>query len=226
MKIKNIGLSERPRERLINLGVNSLSDAEILAIILQSGNREMSAIELANFLLEKYGVDKLFTISFDELTSNLGIKAAKASKILCAFELARRSLRINNNNTIFKNSLQAYNFLRADFMFQKLEVCYIILLDTKCKYIKKIKISDGDTNRVEVPFKKIVRLLFNYEAAGIILAHNHPSGDFLPSRNDKQITLKLTKILNELDFFLFDHLIFGIDNYFSFADNNLLEELY
>ncbi len=226
MNIKLISKEERPRERLIKNDVSVLSDAEVLAIILQSGTKEMSAIDLARNLLNKYGLSNLFNISYQELIKNIGIKEAKATKIICSFELAKRCLREETCKKTLISVNDAYNFIKSDFIFSKIEECYIILLDVKCRVIKKVKLSNGSVGEVGVSFKKIINYLLIYEASGIIICHNHPSGDPTPSREDKELTSRLKRTLDELNFQMYDHIIIGKNKYFSFLENNLLECLY
>lgn len=224
MLIKDINKTDRPREKLIANGPHSLSDIEILAILLNTGNKNESAIELANNLLKKYRLDELIDISYNKLSKEKGIKEAKACKIIASFELGKRAVkRKYEQDIIIDSANKAYDNLYSDYMYLKNEVCFVLMLDTKLRLIKKEQLSKGFLNNVEINVRELVNVLYKYDAYGFILAHNHPSNDSMPSKEDKYLTNFLYKITKDIGFYLLDHIIWTRDSYFSFNENHILD---
>lgn len=225
MKIKDLNLDNRPRERLIKQGPESLSDIEILAILINTGTKNYSALDLANNLLQKYDLNELLNLDYDTLSKEYGIKASKASKIIASFELAKRAIATNKEGQVLDNPKEIYEFLTPDYIYQEEEMPILLLFDTKMRLIKKIKLSSGTISGVEVDFKTIVKILLKYNCYGFVLSHNHPSGDTLPSVADKTVTSSIYRLTKEINILLLDHLIWGKNSYFSFLENHLLDFL-
>ncbi|MBQ9124484.1 MAG: DNA repair protein RadC [Acholeplasmatales bacterium] len=222
MKIKEINKDSRPRERLISNGANSLSDIELLAIMLGSGNKNESVIELSARLINEYSFERLFKMSFDELKSINGIKEAKATKLMACFEIAKRCMSKNIIGVQMLEAEDVYNYILPDYQLIDYEMVTIIYTDIKCRVIAKTSFSNELVDKIIFPIRKIINECINNKAFGIFIIHNHPSGDIKPSKSDITSTINLYNILKGIEVILFDHLIITKDKYFSFDKNRLL----
>ncbi len=222
MKIKNIVAKERPRERLISKGANSLSDYELLAIMLGSGTKEKSVLELSIELIEKYGLEKLFQMDYKELKKIKGIKEAKASKLMSCFEIAKRCIAKKDNLIQLSNAIEVYQYVQSDFLYLKTERIMILYVDTKCRVIQKSFLNGDQVAKIELPVKKIIGEAIKWNAYGIFLIHNHPSGDVMPSSSDIDSTHYLITLLNEIGIAFLDHIIVSDTNFFSLMDNKII----
>jgi len=221
LSIKDIFEEERPREKLKLDGVESLSDSELLAIIIRSGNKKMNALELSRSILSKTnGIRMLSTYSLEKLLDIDGIALAKASSILACFELAKRSYSKVPVNYIIETSLDTFSIMNSILSNKKEEYLYALFLDTSCKLISKSLISVGSINSTNFNKKNILKKALMANACGIILVHNHPSGNTAPSKNDIEITKDFSNSATQVNLFLFDHIIIGAGKYYSFLDNN------
>lgn len=225
INFKNIPDGDKPRERLYLNGSESLSNEELLAIILKTGTKKMSVKELALKLLETVGeVSKFRDVGIHTLMQIDGIGKVKAIEIKAALELGRRVyLNSEKPNKIAFHSAQAiYNYFYAILRDKKQEYFYCAYVDTKGKYIEKKCLFVGTINNSVVHPREVFKEAYLLSAAGIICVHNHPSGDSLPSKEDKMITRRLKEIsvIHGINFI--DHIIIGNGNYFSFFENNLL----
>ena len=221
LKIKDIPKEMRPRERLINSNVNALTDSEVLAVILNTGTKELDALELANYLIDTYGINKLCNLEYNELIKIKGISVRKATLLIALFELVKRTSRLTNN-IILNNPNNIFNYIKSDYMYYDTEVLTILFVNTKCHLLYKLCNSSNNIANVEVNIKHIISLALKYNAYGIILIHNHPSGDVSPSREDIVITNRLRTTLELLDIELLDHLIISKNKYYSFLGNGNL----
>ncbi len=223
--IKNWKEEDRPREKLTLKGTQALSDAELIAILIGSGNRNESAVELAKKILHFYKNDlnRLARTSILELQKFKGIGQAKAIAILTALELGKRQ-RLAKALTIpkitcSKDAFEILNPIIGDLAHEEFWVLY---LNNSNKVVHKTMISKGGLTGtlvdLRVLFKKGLELL----ATAIVIAHNHPSGKLNPSNADKQITLKIKSAADTLDIKILDHLIITQKAYFSFADEGIL----
>lgn len=223
--IKYWAEEDRPREKLILKGKASLSNAEILAILIGSGNREQSAVELAQHILSNSNnnINALSALSLNDLKKFKGIGEAKAINIIAALEFGRRrrSSEALEQKTI-TSSKDAFELLYADLADQSFEEFWIILLKRNNQIIGKKRISEGGIAGTVADPKKIFKMALDAQASSIILCHNHPSGNLKPSEQDKQLTRKLLQAGKTLEIAVLDHLIFGNDSYISFADENML----
>ena len=211
---------ERPRERLIREGPNSLSDSQLLAIILRTGRPDSTAVEVSMELLQQInGLSGLSTRGFEEICTIPGIGRAKAAQIQAAIELGKRVLstplvsgcRIHSSRDLFQHYYPLLRDLRH-------EVFKIILLDTKHRIIRDSTVSKGSLTLSIVHPREVFNLAVRASAAAVIFIHNHPSGDPFPSEEDQALTKRLVEAGNILGIRVLDHLIIGDGNYVSFAD--------
>lgn len=215
-------LSERPRERLIKYGVESLSTSELLAIIFKTGDKNISAIDLSNNLINDYGIEKLKNMSYSSLSKIKGIKESKACTLLACFELVKRCYSSNIVDVILSKPQNIYDYIFSYVALEDVEVLYAIYVNVKCQLIEKVLISKGRAYTVQFDVKKILSLAIENECYGIILVHNHPSGDINPSKSDIDSTYDVKKALRLLDIVLIDHIIVSRKGFFSFAEMNYL----
>ncbi len=225
MKIKDIPVSERPREKLISKGASSLSTSELLAIILQGGVKNVNANELAFKLLEEVGtIQNFLSLSFLELTKIKGIGSVKAAKILAVVELGKRiCLEKDNNSLNFNNTLDIYQYSRSFFYGIKQECFYCLYLDSKKRLLSYKLLFKGTMSKSSVHPREIFKEAYKINASYIVCMHNHPSGELVPSRKDIEFTSYLVKLGMIHGVLILDHLIISDDNYYSFLENNLLE---
>ena len=223
--IKQWAEDDRPREKFILKGRSSLSDAELLAIILGSGSRNESAVELARRILDSASSSlvELGKYNLSELQSFKGIGEAKSIAIAAALEIGRRrrSQEINVKNKI-ASSNDAFELLHAELSDLNTEEFWIILMNRANKVIKKIRISSGGISGTVADSRVIFKAAIDNLASAIILAHNHPSGNLKPSQADINLTKKIKNSGNILDIPVLDHIIIAENSYFSFADEGLL----
>lgn len=222
IKIKEIPKIDRPRERLINKGSNSLSDAELLAIILKTGTNNISAKDLAGQIINYCGsLQNLNNISLHELLNIKGIGEAKACLILALTELSKRmnkpqreitGVRLTSPDIIF-NYYKNLGFLKQEHF-------YCLYLNNGKKVIEEKLLFIGTINYSMVHPRDIFKEAYLNGAVSIICIHNHPSGDVTPSKEDINMTLSLKKIGEFLGIEVLDHIIIGKNNYYSFLEND------
>ncbi len=228
MKIKSIkswAEDERPRERLLSKGAAALSNVELLAILVGSGNAEESAVDLCRRIYADAGnnLTNLSRYSVTELMKYKGIGEAKAVTICAAMELSRRrSLEVALEQKQINTSKLAFEALKPLLSDLRVECFYVLLLNTANRLIKIEKISEGGMAGTVVDQRLIFKSAIENNATAVILAHNHPSGQLKPSANDKALTSKFLKAGQILDIPVLDHLIIGNNSYFSFADEGIL----
>lgn len=223
--IKYWSQDDRPREKLMVKGSESLSDSELIAILIGSGFGEKSAVELAREILKscKNNLNELGRLSISELMSFKGIGEAKAISIIAAMELGRRRKAedINKRKQI-TSSQDVFESFQPQLADKNHEEFWFILLNNSNIIIDKIKTSQGGTTGTVIDVKLIIKEAVNKLAQGIILVHNHPSGNIKPSIADKNVTEKIKNAATFFDIKLLDHVIIGNNDYFSFADQNIL----
>ncbi|MFO3715969.1 RadC family protein [Anaerococcus cruorum] len=222
--IKDFDLEDRPRERLISKGAASLSDEELLAIIIGTGTRDKNVIELSREILETFSYENLSDIEVSELIKIKGIKSAKASSIVASLRFGQRIAQktIEKKITKISSSEDIYNYLKNELADKKNEYFYAILLDTKNVIISKEVISIGTLDASLVHPREAFKPAVKKSAKSIIFVHNHPSGDFSPSNDDFKTTQRLVEAGDILDIKVLDHIIIGKDGYYSFKKENLL----
>ena len=223
--IKNWSQNDRPREKLLNKGKTILSDSELLAILIGSGNRNESAVALCKRICASvdHNLQALSKLSAEQLMNFKGIGEAKAITIVAALELGKRSGIVAIQGPVkIASSVSVFNLLRLDIGALPHEEFWVIFLNNSNIVLQKIQISKGGITGTLVDVRLVLKKALELNATGIILAHNHPSGGLNPSVADKQLTKKLQKAAEQLDIKVLDHLIITEHEYVSFADENLL----
>ena len=225
LTIKSWALDDRPREKLIAKGKIALSDAELIAILIGSGNREESAVALAKRILQSTNnnLQKLAKLSIEELMQFKGIGEAKAISIITALELGKRRQfeeviklpKITSSTTVFK----LMQPLIGDLQHEEFWVLY---LNNSNKVLAKQQMSKGGLTSTIVDIRLLFKKAVELASVGIIVCHNHPSGKLQPSNSDKELTQKIKQAGSTLDIKLLDHLIITEKAYFSFADEGIL----
>jgi DNA repair protein RadC len=226
ISIKKWAEEDRPREKLMLKGVSALSDSELLAILIGSGNDKESAVELSKRILHKAdnNLNKLSRFSVNDLVRNFrGIGPAKAITIVAALELGRRRRseepvkrdKITSSNDAF---IVLYPLL-ADLNHEE---TWALLLDRSNKVVSTLQVSRGGISGTVVDIRLILREAINHYASSIVLGHNHPSGNCTPSAQDTAISKKLKEAAKWMDITLLDHIIVCGETYYSFADNGII----
>lgn len=223
MKIKDIPENERPRERLLRVGVENLTDIELLALIISTGSKKLSSYEIALNLLKNNSLNNIYELGIDTLSKEEGIGTAKAIKIKASLELGRRSLSNSiNTHKRYTCSEDVFNYAKNLFINVHQERFYTIYLNNKNEIIETKLLFIGTINRSVVHPREVFKHAYLLSASSFIILHNHPSLDVNPSMED----IRVTKAIKELGVIagipLVDHLIIGGDNYYSFAGNNFL----
>lgn len=225
LNIKNWSPEDRPREKLILKGKSALSDAELLAILLGSGSKTMSAVDLGKKILQNVdnNLHQLARLTIKDLVKFRGIGKAKAITILAALELGRRRNQLEEQEKPkIGGSSDAYELLKSDLLDIPHEEFWVILLNRANRVVKKYQISQGGVAGTVADPKIIFKAALEELASGIILAHNHPSGNLKASQADVDLTKKLAAGGRLLEIQVLDHLIIAGQKYFSFADEGLI----
>jgi DNA repair protein RadC len=224
--IKHWPEDERPRERLAKFGGDSLSDAQLLAILIGSGasGANKSAVDICRDLLKVFGnLSDLDRASIHELCKVKGIGLAKASQVKAALEVGKRMSSIRSGNTDRMTTSRAFVEYFAPFMKNlRKEVVKVALLDNKLKIIKDFVISEGSVNSSIVHPREVMIPAIKESASKIVLVHNHPSGDPSPSQADIEITHRVSKAGEIIGIKLLDHIIIGGTEFYSFADEGMI----
>jgi len=223
-KIPRWPKNERPRERLLQDGPQHLTEAELLGILLGKGTRKKTAVDLARELLDRYeSLQKLFSRSPSELMTVKGIGSAKAAILAAAFELVRRiQSRKDADRPLFKRSSDVAGHYLPLMRDLRKEVFKVLLLNRANRFIKEVFISEGTLDASIVHPRDVFREALLEPAAGIILIHNHPSGNPSPSDEDLRITKQLVEAGRLLGIKVYDHIILAGESYRSLADEGLL----
>lgn len=220
MKIKEIPINDRPVERLINKGSEALSNDELLAILLRTGTKEMSAKDLGTLILNKVGIGELRNITYEQLISIKGVGSKKAGTIMAAIELSKRmNQKVVNLRGEFNDPLKLYNHYREILKDKNQEHFYVVYLDIRNKIIKDKLLFIGTANYSTVHPRDIFKEAYLNGAISIVVIHNHPSGEVLPSKNDLETTKQLVAVGNLLGIKVMDHIIIGENKYYSFCEN-------
>lgn len=227
MRIREIPLSDRPREKLASRGPSSLTDAELLAIFLRTGIQGKSAIHVAADLLQARGsLHNLSRLTVAEIQKAAkGIGPAKACELAAAFELGKRLARGTDDRPILDRSDLIYATFAPELQARNREVLKILLLDTKLRLIVAEDIALGSLNECIAHPREIFRPAIAHSAAAVVVLHNHPSGDPAPSIADRRLTNQLRQAASLLQIELLDHIIIGTPSasrpsYFSFRDSS------
>jgi DNA repair protein RadC len=222
--IKDIPEEERPRERLAKYGAEVLSNAELLAIILRTGTKYDSAINIANRLLNNsQGIRYLYESSFEELKCTKGIGTAKAAQIKAALELGRRLRTYKGSGNIYvKTPSDAADIVMEDIRYLKKECMKVILLNIKNMVISIKDVSTGSLNSSIVHPREVFVEAIKSSSASIIVCHNHPSGDPTPSQEDINVTKRIYEAGKIIGIDLIDHIIIGDGKYISLKEKNII----
>jgi DNA repair protein RadC len=225
MTIKDWSPDDRPREKLMRRGRTALTDAELIAILLGSGTQTASAVDVAKNLLAKVdnNLHDLARLSVKDLTKIRGIGEARAVTIVAALELGRRRSSLDHEDRPrITCSRDVFELLRPTLMDLPHEEFWVLLLNRANRVIKRMQISQGGVSGTVADPRIIFKSALEELASGIILAHNHPSGNLTASQADRDLTRKLTEGGRLLDVQVLDHVILAGQRYYSFADEGLL----
>ena len=225
LSIKELSEEDRPREKLLQNGVSALSNAELLAIVLGSGNREQSAVDLAKEMLNNSDNDlnKFSRLNLSDLMQFKGVGEAKAIAVIATLELGRRrKLSEITKTQSIKSSKDVFEMFNETLSDLDYEEFWAIFLNRGNKILKKYKISQGGLSGTVTDVRLIIKEAILQLSSGIILLHNHPSGNIKPSEQDIELTKKIFDAAKYFDINVLDHLIIGTGTYYSFADENIL----
>ncbi len=225
LKITDWAVNDRPREKLLQKGTASLSDAELLAILISSGTKDKSAVDLGRELLSlvNNNLNSLGKLGISDLTKLHGIGPARAVTIAAAMELGRRrKLSEIPDVPQIKCSKDVADIVSPILSDLAHEEFWILFLNRSNKVINMMKLSQGGVSGTVTDVRMVMKKAIEYLASGIIVCHNHPSGNLNPSESDTKITQKIKEAGNLMDIQLLDHLIISDKDYYSFADNGLM----
>lgn len=223
VRIHDLPEEERPRERLVRNGSESLSNAELLAIILRTGSREENVVSMCNRILSEYSIKQLSLANIKRLTQIHGIGEAKAAQIAALFELARRlETFVEEPKRKVRSPKDVYSLMYPKMREQKKERFITLYLDTKNQILKEETVSIGSLNASIVHPREVFKSALLESSASVIMIHNHPSGDPSPSREDIMVTEKLVEGGKLLGIDVLDHIIIGDGKYVSLKDEGFV----
>lgn len=222
--VKEWPLQERPREKMAELGVAALSDAELLAIMLGTGTRGKDVVSYARELLHAFdGIGGMLGAPAAALLEQPGLGPARVMQLQVIMEMSRRYLAWQlKRSEGFTQPSMVGDYLTAQLRHQQREVFVVLLLDSQHRLLKYVELFQGTINAAPVYPREIIKLVMQHNAAAVILAHNHPSGVAEPSQADQRVTERLKKALNMIDVALLDHFVIGSGAPVSFAERGLL----
>lgn len=225
LNIKSWSPEDRPREKLLLKGTSALSDAELVAILIGSGTPKMSAVELSKKILlqGKNNLNELARLSVKDLMKIKGIGEAKAITIVAALELGRRRKEQDpEEKPKITSSKDAFDLLKGDMMDLPNEEFWVLLMNRANRVVKKKRVSEGGVSGTVADPKIIYKMALEELASGVIVAHNHPSGNLQASQSDLDLTKKLKEAGKFLEIQLLDHIIIANQKYLSFADEGMI----
>lgn len=224
--IKDWSEDDRPREKMLLKGANSLSNSELMAILINNGTKDKTSVELAKDLLQSVDNDlrKLSKLTIQDILKLKikGLGPAKAISIVAALELGIRRDAANKETQSYTSSNQIALYLKAKFQYLNKEVFAVVYLNNSNKIIKYEIVSEGGITGTVVDNRIILKNALACSATNIVICHNHPSGSLTPSNADKKITDKIKQAANLLDIQVLDHIIVSDEGYYSFADEGML----
>lgn len=218
MRIKDISLQNRPRERMLHYGEKSLSDAELLAIILQKGTKKENALEVANRVLSEYKLENLSDLTINELKKISGIGLVKALQIKALLELNSRIDFVPKHLMKIKKPIDVYNYMSKALFNLKQEHFFVLCLDTKNQIVSDKLLAIGTLNAALIHPREIFKEAIKNSANSFILVHNHPSGDPEPSEEDLKISEEIMKASELIGIRMLDHIIIGNQKYWSYKE--------
>ena len=222
MRIKDLPKVERPREKLVAKGAENLKDSELLAILLRTGKTGKNVIEIASQILTKHSKKRLLQMTYQDLVKIDGIDSAKATTLLAAFELAKRALEVDDSNLPVISTPKDVVAQLTELRHNKREHFVVLYLNARNQLVHKETISMGTLNANLVHPREVFEPALKHSAAGIMVAHNHPSGDPKPSEDDLEITKRLAEAGKMMGVELLDHVIIAVNNHFSFKEGRLI----
>lgn len=226
LKITDWAEEDRPREKMLIKGVSALSDAELLAILIGSGNKNETAVELSQRILFSVNnnLNSFGKLSINDLVQNFtGIGEAKAITIIAALELGkRRKLSETEKQQLILQSKDVFHLFQPLLGDLKYEESWVLLMNRSNKVIKKILVSKGGITGTVIDIRLIIKEAIENLATNVVLVHNHPSGNSKPSEEDNKITNKLKEACKLLDIHLMDHVIICDTSYYSYRDNDYI----
>lgn len=225
LTIKSWAVEDRPREKLLLQGKSILTDAELIAILIGSGTKKESAVELSKRILNSVNnnINELAALAFEQLIEFNGIGEARAVSIITALELGkRRHFEQTEQKPVIKSSATAFQILQPIIGELQNEEFWVLYLNNSNKVIAKKQLSKGGITATMVDVRLLFKKAVELAIVGIIVCHNHPSGKIKPSKSDELLTQKIKEAGQTLDIKLLDHLIITQKDYFSFADNGIL----
>jgi DNA repair protein RadC len=223
--IKDWSVQDRPREKLLQKGRKSLSDAELLAIVLGSGTANESALSVAQRIMAaaNHNLFSLSQVTYHDLLRFKGVGPAKAVNILAVLEIASRINNTAQSDVVqISCSADIYKLMKKDFAELPVEEFWLLLLNTANRVIKKHRIAIGGVSGVVADIRVILKSALDHSASGLVIAHNHPSGNRKASKQDIDLTHRLKDAAKLMDISLLDHLIFCGGHYVSLADDGIL----
>lgn len=222
--IKFWAVEDRPREKLLSLGLSSLSDTELVAIIIGSGSRKESAVEVARTILNSINnnIDTLATLSVAQLKRYNGIGTVKAISVVAAFELGRRRRYKVSSKMKITSSRDVADIMHPLISELNREEVWVLYLNRANRVVRKSRVSQGGISGTVIDIRLIIKEALELCSSSIIICHNHPSGALKPSEADIQITNRLKSAGELMDIKLLDHLIVSMNRHYSFADDNML----
>jgi len=225
-RFQDFRVEDRPREKLKNIGKEFLNNSELIAILLGSGIPSKSVLVLSSEILEFVQGDLTYLsrLQIEDFQKFKGIGVAKAIQLAACFELGKRIASFEAKNTLTKiqSSADAFQLFRPIFQELNHEEFWVLYLNRASRVLKIEKLSQGGVAGTLVDLKLLFKAAVNYLASSIIVVHNHPSGNLIPSQADKQLTEKINEAGKNLDVKLIDHLIVGDNKYLSFVDEGFL----
>ncbi len=224
IKMKCLPESEQPYEKYAKYGVEQLSDAELLAILIRNGTKDLSSLDVArNFLMMRHGnLMNLFSLSHNELLQIPGIGNVKAMELKALAELSKRIAKTESGFELRLDSPSSIAKYYMELRYLPHEVLVVAVFDSKCHFLGDERVSVGSTSYTYVSPKDILRSVLMLHGATFVVLHNHPSGDATPSLDDKRITMRIKECAELMDLTFSDHIIIGDNQYFSFLEHQLL----
>ena len=224
MKLKNYPLEERPREKAFHHGIESLNNIELLALVLRTGNKQESAIELAQRVINEIGGFRyLHDINYYQLIQIKGIKQAKAIEVLAIIEIAKRLDKQPVAMSAIKEPRDGYELLKNQLMFEQQEKVIVLCLNSRLEVIKEKTVFIGGNNISIISGRELFKEALICGSNRVMVVHNDPSGNPEPSIEDIEATERLYSMAKELDIDVVDHLIIGRSRFYSFASNKIIE---
>ncbi|MAG08474.1 hypothetical protein CMO89_03300 [Candidatus Woesearchaeota archaeon] len=222
MPVKNLSSEEQPREKLVKFGAKNLSNVELLAMVLRVGDRKNNVVEVSRKILNKFDLKELSRVSFNQIKGFKGIKTAKACQIIACFELARRLASYQECKGAVLSSGDIVKAFKSELSYLKKEVFLGVYLNARNYIIRKEEISVGTLDMSLVNPREVFGPALTDGAKSVILVHNHPSGDAMPSEADLRITKQIKRAGDLLGISVVDHIIIGSEDYISFHDKDLM----